>query len=134
MGTMLLIVGWSAVVVWLNVRPHKNCIEVPGRFRDVGTGPHACDQVYGCPWFYGRILYYHERPDPCPPLRFDIEKVVICDFPALAANAAIGLLAVAVLAFAPKHLLRRIVSVLRTALPPNEAFTLLKDDCSGSTE
>ena len=44
MGTMLLIVGWSAVVVWLNVRPRIEYLPIPGQ-EDVVY--HAS---FGCPW------------------------------------------------------------------------------------
>ena len=97
---MLLIVGWSSVVVWLNVRPryyelilHRHGKHYPVLYAE-----------YGCPWGYSwqDVEYY--------------------DYTALAANIAIGLLAV--LTFASKYLLRAIVAALRALLskppPSNE--------------
>ena len=98
LGTMLLIVGWSSVVVWLNVRP---------RFTEAILYHHGVHHIlfaeYGWPWSYsdeaidGYFGHWH-----------------------LAANMAIGLLAVAVLTFTAKYLVRAIVAGLRAIVgkPP----------------
>jgi len=115
---MLLVVGWSAVVVWLNVRPR-----VYDGVDDPREGSYHRPEYfvrYGFPWAIAyrlgryegssfRILDYEYQPyyRPWP----------------LAANIAIGLLAVAVLTFASKYLLRAIVAGLRAHLrkpPPSK--------------
>jgi len=96
---MLLIVGWSSVVVWLNVRPRVR----------YGTELFVSDSYwciidYGCPCT-------HACSSP---------TVETLGYRALLANIAIGLLAVAVLTFTSKYLARAIVAGLRAILskPP----------------
>jgi len=98
---MLLVVGWSAVVVWLNVRPRVD--------------PFAWIE-YGCPLTCARTLDHHFSGE-IPRVRLDY----IDDYRLLTANIAIGLLAVAVLTFASKYLVRAIVAGLRAIMskPPN---------------
>ena len=107
LGTMLLVVGWSAVVVWLNVRP-TICI---GYYRSV-----FYYAIYGYPWNYASApSYYASRPG--------IHTADIDSYPALAANLAIGLLAVGLLTFASKSLVRAIVAGLRAFVgkpPPSK--------------
>jgi len=105
MGTMLLIVGWSAVVVWLNVRPRIYGLYMVGSLTPAPKEPTGtCFVEYGYPWAcwftWGEAFTIHYR--------------------ALAGNIAIGLLAVAVLTFASKYLVRAIVAGLRAFLskPP----------------
>ena len=105
MGTMLLIVGWSAVVVWLNVRPRIEYLPIPGQ-EDVVY--HAS---FGCPWTYAFDLDFFASSPP----RFGLSEALTHDtwvWP-LTGNTAIGLLAVAILTFASEYLLRGIVSGLR---------------------
>ena len=105
LGTMLLVVGWSAVVVWLNVRPRVE---------------YEASVKYGYPW-----TSYVEPWEPLrtsdsgpgyvinelvPPPQYDIR------YWHLAANIAIGLLAVALLTFASKYLVRAIIAGLRAVL------------------
>jgi len=106
LGTMLLIVGWSAVVVWLNVRPH------PPYPRSDGPSPAVGLWVfqYGCPWKYGTQI---TAVNSGHPVRFRLDDLVIADYWRLAGNIAIGLLSVAVLTFASKYLVRAITAGLR---------------------
>jgi len=112
MGTMLLVVGWSAVVVWLNTKPRRTNV-LPDRYD------------YGCgfPWLYDFELVLWE--DPAYGYEFRPPRFLQYPFryPALLANIAIGLLAVLVLTFASKCLLRAIVAGLRAFMskpPPNK--------------
>jgi len=107
MGTMLLIVGWSAVVVWLNVRPT------------------VCMRYYNYAYYYA--IYGYPWPCAAAPLTsFEslpgVHTAEIERYWALAANIAIGLLAVAVLTFASEYLIRAIVAGLRAFVgkPPPE--------------
>jgi len=104
---MLLIVAWSSVVVWLNVRPRY----VAGIYHNPeGKGLHACYVEFGCPWSYaGCFAATATNIRPLEPVRID-------SYPALAANAAIGLLAVAVLTWTS----RASIAVLRAFMskPP----------------
>jgi len=113
---MLLVVGWSSVVVWLNVRPRVT--EYTFRY----FGAHSIDLAeYGCPWSHSSegIEFFESSHPPVNSFGPD----VYYDYPALAANLAIGLLAVAVLTFASKYLVRAIVAGLRRLLskpPPDK--------------
>jgi hypothetical protein len=107
-----LIVGWSSIVVWLNLRPR--IWRVPIGY--IGKDPQYLT-VYGCPWPWAYACRYSTSS----------EKDLFPDrlyFPSLgwrlAGNAAIGLLAVALLTVASKYLLRAIVAGLRALLskPP----------------
>jgi len=115
LGTMLLVVGWSAVVVWLNAQP-----------RHVGTltfstrGEELTDNMfqYGCPWSNATVSHTDSRL-----LRSRVGSDFTIHYPQLAGNIAIGLLAVAVLTFASKYLVRAIVAGLRRLLskpPPDK--------------
>jgi len=68
MGTLLLIVGWSALVVWLNVRPR-----VVSRYA-VGDDSWAMRHAYfewGYPWSYAGVsLSSNKRLKPPPRLYF----------------------------------------------------------------
>ena len=102
LGTTLLVVTWSPVMVWLNVRPRT----VGSIF---GTIP-----LYGWPWTYA-IQF---SADPNVPPGFSTDSIY--RYWPFAANTAIGLLAVAVLTFASKYLLRAITAALRAFMskPP----------------
>jgi hypothetical protein len=122
-GTMLLVVGWTSVVVWLNVRPRNYCIPQPAPHPFTKPTNYACYcyQICGFPWTHGRTLRGdHISTEPCLPPRSYPQK--ISSYLALKANIAIGLLAVAVLTWASTYLLRRMVSGLRAVFgkpPPN---------------
>jgi len=110
---MLLIVGWSAVVVWLNVRSGMGWEAAPW----VGEDPVFYLVGYGCPWTWGIGETSH-------PSQFASWDRIDYLYSALTANIAIGLLAVAVLRFASKYLARAIVAGLRAFLskpPPSNA-------------
>ena len=116
MGTMLLIVGWSAVVVWLNVRPRDgHTLTVATRSEELTVS----DIQYGYPWSHATVSLTHSRL-----LRSHVASDYEIHYWPLAANVAIGLPAVAVLTFASEYLLRAIVSGLRALLskppPSNE--------------
>ncbi|MBC8873175.1 MAG: hypothetical protein H8E44_27390 [Planctomycetes bacterium] len=119
LGTMLLIVGWSAVVVWVNVRP-----------RVVGRATSFLDEEeisatfvkYGYPWTYAHDLDFVASS----PSHFRLAEALIYDNWAwpLAGNAAIGLLAIEILTFASKYLVRAIVPGLRALVgkpPPSNS-------------
>ncbi len=130
LGTMLLVVGWSAVVVWLNVRPR---VRQWKRYLPDGLEPLVIDHVaYGYPWTcadresvqstqipsrrFGSITYWKLVPGSLP------DEETIHYWP-LTANIAIGLVAVAVLTFASKYLIRAIVAGLRAFMskpPPDK--------------
>ena len=105
---MLLIVGWSSVVVWLNTR---------ARFGVVSSEDNR--MVSYCV-FYG-------YPAPCAyawnSYKVSDANPLHIDYRLLAVNVVIGVLVVAVGAWASKYLLRRIVSGLRAVVgkpPPTD--------------
>jgi len=110
MGTMLLVVGWSAVVVWLNVRPRvRYGTEI------LGLDFYFCIIDYGFPWT-------HACSSP---------TVETLGYRLLAGNIAIGLLAVAVLTFASRLLMRAIVAGVRAFMskpPPGNEDGQSKSD------
>jgi hypothetical protein len=113
MGTLLLIVGWSSVVVWLNVRPRVDSRVVFTRITTGFKPPESVtfNEQYGWPLTVAVGLRFDKPParQPYPGYKWH-----------LAANIAIGLLAVTVLTFASRYLLRRMVSGLRAVFgkPP----------------
>jgi len=121
---MLLVVGWSSLVVWLNVRPRISYMTLDGESCD----PYWID--YGCPWTYAfRANLDQSNTFRWGPMmdgaQIGLEKAALCDNGAwlLAANIAIGLLAVLVLTFASKYLVRAIVAGLRAFVgkpPPDK--------------
>ena len=120
LGTMLLVVGWSAVVVSLNVRPRFDT------YIPTGEGIFPVVVRYGYPWCYASAFTIVNLDTPNP--RRDLRSIDLAElhryryhsYWLLAGNTAIGLLAVAVLTFASKFLLRAIVAGLRAVLskPP----------------
>jgi len=104
LGAMLLIVGWSAVVVWLNVRPrcYNQYLYVNGREE------YVCWVEYGCPWAYTSTHHIHDPRDEKPPSR--LHATYIDSYWRLGGVVAIGLLAVAVLTFASRYLVRAIIA------------------------
>ena len=116
---MLLIVGWSAVVVWLNVRPRA--------FSAGGMGGWTFFWVeHGYPCHYATAI----RVDLLP----DIRPENIDNHWALAANIAIGLIAVVVLTWASKYLVRAFIAALRALFgkpPPakGKAQQRLEEKC-----
>ena len=100
---MFLIVGWSSVVFWLNVRPR--------RVNTFWSGPDGYVIKYGFPLICSEQRIYDLRRVAPHRSRGRFGYVLI--YWPLAANIAIGLLAVAVLTFASKYLLRAIVAGLR---------------------
>ncbi|MBC8873843.1 MAG: hypothetical protein H8E44_30760 [Planctomycetes bacterium] len=105
LGTMLLVVGWSAVVVWLNVRPRV--VSELTLFLAHQEAP-LCVVGYGRPWRYASTFCDGEVRQ-LPPFR----REYVRHYRPLAANIAIGLVAVAVLTFASKYLVRAIVAGVR---------------------
>lgn len=97
---MLLIIAWSAVMLWINVRP---------RILDCGNystrEPVLCWVGYGWPWPYAWV-YGHFRLSHLPQLR----PSYMWSYWALAGNGAIGALAVAALTRSTTCLLRRLKS------------------------
>ena len=133
LGTMLLIVGWSAVVVWLNVRPRTYEVEAYNYATREPTLYHLA--MYGYPLNAAYRSWHSEENQDLPDDSWGLigsikrsDAVPISLLPSecqlnhwrLAANIAIGLLAVAVLTFASKYLVRAIVAGLRSLLskPP----------------
>lgn len=120
-GTMLLIVGWSSVVVWLNVRT-RTASSSGGLDDYTGEVMRTAYFEWGCPWSYaGVFLSGNEKLEP--PI---LHPKYIFGYWFLAANTSIGILAVAVLTLASHYLLRRIVSRLRAVFgkPPRPQFSL----------
>ena len=99
LGTMLIFVAWSAVVGWLNCRLRVKHYDI--------EGIRLYSPRFGFPYPMTYGVLNSDRPTLT---RFHPEHGL--DSWALAANAAIGLLAVAVLTFASKYLARAIVSRL----------------------
>jgi len=114
MGTMLLIVGWSAVVVWLNVRPWPVSSQ---SFLADEEGTVSITVEYGFP-------RKHAFNPSMPPLSSPTETRLYDDWAwQLVDNLFYGLVAVALLAFASKYLVRAIVAGLRAILskpPPSK--------------
>ena len=96
-GTMLILVGWCSVVLWLNIRP---------RLAHVDFYPshiwHNCPCDYGCPWTCAEGDYYYASAH---------STVLSIFYHALAANVAVGLLAVIFLTLISSWLLRHIISL-----------------------
>lgn len=109
-STILLIVGWSSLVGWLNVRPriHRNDPIVIDSIESQTTVVY-----YGYPWAYTCVIFWDKRQDilRSPPT---------IDYWRLAYNLLMGLLAVAVLTWTSKYLLRAIIAILRAFMskPP----------------
>lgn len=123
MGTILLIVGWSAVVIWLNVTPRFGRYCLLARLASVH---------YGYPWDCIVAGWDSDSAPPYTSNRFGWARTPVFPKPSehqvhywpLAGNMAIGLLAVAVLTFASRYLVRAIVAGLRAFVgkppPTNE--------------
>ncbi len=95
LGTMFLIVGWSSVVVWLNVRgsrPQREWWPVDGKLQE--TVLVHC----GSPWTYAVL----PATDPVFSTRLHLDFI---SYPALAANITIGLLAVVILTWTSRAIL-----------------------------
>jgi hypothetical protein len=105
------------VVVWLNVRPRLASRISHIRFdaQEIVYGTVE----YGCPWPYTSIGYKGD-PSSLPVFR----PYWKARYWPLTANIAIGLIAVAVLTFASRYLLRRMASGLKALFgkppPANE--------------
>ena len=111
LGTMLLVVGWSAVVVWLNVRPRF----VSGLAFLVDEEETVSITVeYGFPCKYAFNPSVARLLSPTETRLYDDWAWQLVD------NLFYGLLAVAVLTFASKYLVRAIVAGLRAFMskPP----------------
>lgn len=99
---MLLVVGWSAVAVWLNVRPRVV-------WRD-----HTEDAIvvgfvrYGCPCSFASVHAIYEQQ-----LSSRLHLDYIHDVRRLYANITIGLVAVVVLTWGSRYLLRRMACSFR---------------------
>ena len=123
-STLLLVVVWSSVVVSLNVRPRSFQL---GRYPVVVRSNKGEEIVqmyhvaYGYPWICvsGNCV---DSPDESEAEWVVLPDVIALHPPrseyaiyywALAGNAVVGLLVVAVLPFLSKYLLRRIISVLK---------------------
>lgn len=98
---MLLVVGWSSVVVWLNVKPHSN---IPIS-RSHGAGLFRADVTYGYPLPYAWEVHLFDGSAPHPP-----PLPHRCYEPFLAVDVAIGMLAVVVLTWVSSYLMRGIAS------------------------
>ncbi len=135
---MLLVVGWSAVVVWLNVRPRSYELvahELTGPYKEEAREPTRIYPVeYGYPW---RCAFTHfwdaeeskrdltktswslksDRRLDVVPLHLPRSEYRL-NYWLLAANIAIGLLAVIILTWTS----RAIVALLRAFMskPPPE--------------
>jgi len=112
---MLLVLGWSSVVVWLNVRPRDgHTLIVATRSEELTIS----DIQYGYPSSHATVSLTHSRL-----ARSHLGSDYEIHYRALAANIAIGLLAVAVLTFASKYLLRATVAGVRAFVckpPPDK--------------
>jgi len=133
LGTMLLVVGWSAVVVWLNVRPRtcevdRTLVIVPS-----SKEPVRCYLFeYGFPWICVSATWLDTPDDSGAEWLINRSEMYALHEPRnehhidswpLAANIAIGLIAVLVLTVASKYLVRAVVAGLRAFVgkpPPNK--------------
>ena len=67
LGTMLLVVGWSAVVVWLNVRPRTCTLaECPMMVRSTREPVPIYYVEHGYPWICVSGNWLIMRPDLMP--------------------------------------------------------------------
>jgi len=109
MGAMLLVVGWSSVVFWLNVTPRVRYWYVPEEEEPVYGVVR-----YGSPLTHANFLVFRTQTAQGHRILLpSLQPSQITSYRHLAANIAIGLIAVAVLTFASKYLVRAIVSGLR---------------------
>ena len=99
LGTMLLVVGWSSVVVWLNVTPRVRHLPL------LASEELVCKRDYGFPLTYAYATYLHPHTEPCPPLGFHLGILSTCDYSALVQNIAKGLIAVVILTWTSKAIL-----------------------------
>jgi hypothetical protein len=121
-ATLLLIVGWSSVVVWLNVLPRRRHHVEQFAFGDA-IPQYVSEDTYGWPEKYsGRFSEGRNSPRllfrPALDDTWRISKWTVAR--ALIINTVVGLIAVVVLTFASRYLLRRMVSGLRAVFgkPP----------------
>jgi len=103
-GTLLLFIGWSSVVLWLNTRPRID--NVPLGY--IGKDPQYTTN-YGYPWPYAYACRYSPTHGDFFPDRLFYPVLGL----RLAGNAAVGILAVTVLTLISKYLLNRIVSTTK---------------------
>ncbi len=107
---MLLIVGWSSVVVWLNVQPgYGPTLTFATRSEKLSVS----EIQYGFPWSHASVS---QRDS----LISGLGSEYTIHYWALAGNVAVGILAVAVLTWGSTCLRRDIASGLRAAFgkPP----------------
>ncbi len=103
LGTMLLVVGWSSVVVWLNVR------------RTIFTHFGYLSARYGYPWTCA-VACDPNDPSLEPP-RFRPEYIY--SHWHLAANVAIGLIAVFILTWTSRAILSALRAFMSKPPPDN---------------
>jgi len=143
LGTMLILVGWSSVVLWLNVRPRVQELEAApitksgGGFVDSEDPTQMWMAEYGFPWRHAFAFWDAKggvsddsplglvvtsfKPSGIPVPRLPLSEYRLISW-RLAGNIAIGLLAVFILTWTSKYHLRAILSALRATMskPPPE--------------
>lgn len=113
LATLLIAMAWSGVVVWINIKPHAI---VARRLTQLApTEEFFLEAECGCPFCHLTKIGISSSPD-----RFEAGFTdVSWHYWALAADVAVGVLLVVVLAWASSQLLRRVTSRRRRRrIPP----------------
>ena len=112
LATMLLMMAWSAVVVWINITP---CVA----YRDQPTETlELLTAYFGWPWAYALKIVLVGIGGERPP----IDQVDVTWWPwALAGDAVVGVLLVAMLTWGSGFVVRRVKHVFRRVESPPPA-------------
>lgn len=102
LATLLIAMAWSAVAVWVNIRPR---VVVWPELRPEGFAV----AYYGWPWCYTFVPLSSAAKVP----RFGNVHVLPWGYRALAEDAAVGVVLVVLLSWASSQLLRRAGARLR---------------------
>lgn len=111
LATLLLVVSWSAPVLWLNTTA---LVPPPLDDSDNNECSGIADIGFGWPWEYTRTLV--GCVDSYQRVR--VEPAMLSNYRALVGDAVVGILLVAVLTCTSAFLLRRASHVFRRAESP----------------
>ncbi len=101
-GTMLLVTGWSPLLIWLNIRPY-NALVFKRALVETDSEVYWC--YYGFPWSYAWGL------DNTFPSTIHLNNMAIYSCWALAGDVVVGVVAVVLLTLVSRYLLRQVTFV-----------------------